>query len=396
MKYYLSFTIILIFAFSIGRTQSSKNYIDDALSSKYNESIVKNNFDGSSRYAQSLNTNNDSGPNMSEMAAHTKAKPILLVANKHSNTLSFVNPKTFEVIQTIPTGPNPHEIAITPDQRFAYLSSYIPPGNTISVVDLVNRKLIKQINTGKYVRIHGVAIAPDGKNAYFTAGQSGLVVEIDTKTNEITRAIPTHGKISHMVYVSPDNKTLYTGNETSGDVSVIDRVSGKLIALVKTGKGAGGMAFTSDGKYLWVTNESDETIAIIDLAVNKVVETFECPGIIKRIRFTDNDKIALITSWTEEGELIVFDVPNRKEIKRIRVGDRAIGIEISPDNKYAFIGCEDSQDAKVLPDGTEKLKLKTEGSDGVHVVDMKKLEVVAIIKTGLGPDPMAIWFPPKK
>jgi hypothetical protein len=127
-----------------------------------------------------------------------------------------------------------------------------------------------------------------------------------------------------------------------------------------------------------------------------VVETFKCPGIIKRIRFTDNDKIALITSWTKEGELIVFDVPKRKEIKRIRVGDHAIGIEISPDNKYAFVGCEDSQDAKVLPDGTEKLKLKTEGSDGVHVVDMKKLEVVAIIKTGLGPDPMAIWFPPKK
>ncbi len=325
-----------------------------------------------------------------------KAKPILLVANKHSNTLSFVDPGTFKVIETIPTGPNPHEIAITSDRRFAYLSSYEPPGNTISVVDLVNRKLVKQIYTGEYIRIHGVAIAPDGKNAYFTAGQSGLVVEIDTKTNEITRSIPTHGKISHMVYVSPDNKTLYTGNVSSGDVSVIDRVSGKLTTLIKTGRGAGGMAFTSDGKYLWVTNETDETISVIDVAVNKVIETIKCPGIIKRIRFTDDDKIALITSWTKEGELIVYDVTNRKEIKRIRVGDRAIGIEISADRKHAFIGCEDSQDAKVLADGTEELKLKAEGSDGVHVIDMQKLEVVAKIKTGLGPDPMAIWFPPHK
>ncbi len=323
-----------------------------------------------------------------------KSKPILLVANKHSNTLSFVDPVTFKVMETIATGPNPHEIALTSDRRFAYLSSYEPPGNTISVVDLVNRKLVKQIHTGEYIRIHGVAIAPDGRNAYFTAGQSGLVVEIDTRTNEITRTIPTHGKISHMVYVSPDNKTLYTGNISSGDVSVIDRVSGKLITLIKTGKGAGGMAFTSDGKHLWVTNETDETISVVDVAANKVIETIRCPGIIKRIRFTNDDKIALITSWTQEGELIVYDVPNRKEIKRIRVGDRAIGIEISPDRKYAFIGCEDSQDAKVSADGTEELKLKAEGSDGVHVVDMQKLEVVAIVKTGLGPDPMAIWFPP--
>jgi YVTN family beta-propeller protein len=388
MKYYLSFTIILICTFRVAHTQSNRNFID-VTHSKYNECIVRNNYDNSFKNVQSLT---DLG--VTKMAIERKVKPILLVANKHSNTLSFVNPQTFEVIETIPTGPNPHEIAVTPDQRFAYLSSYEPPGNTISVIDLVNRKQIKQINTGKYIRIHGVAIAPDGKNAYFTAGQSGFVVEVDTKTNEITREIPTHGKISHMVYVSPDNKTLYTGNETSGDVSVIDRVSGKLIALVKTGKGAGGMSFTSDGKYLWVTNENDETIAIIDLAVNKVVETFKCAGIIKRIRFTDNDKIALITSWTKEGELIVFDVPNRKEIKRIKVGDHAIGIEISPDNNYAFIGCEDSLEPELLPDGSERAKEYKQDSDGVHVIGMKTLEVVSIIKTGLGPDPMIMWYPP--
>ena len=44
-------------------------------------------------------------------ATGTRIKgPTLLVANKHSNTLSFVNPQTLEVIETIATGPNPHEI----------------------------------------------------------------------------------------------------------------------------------------------------------------------------------------------------------------------------------------------------------------------------------------------
>ena len=101
------------------------------------------------------------------------SEPILLVANKHSNTLSYINPKTFEVIRTIPTGPNPHEITVTPDQRIAYLSSYEPPGNTISVIDLLGRKQIKEISTGDYGRIHGTAMSPDGRYAYLTAGQSG-------------------------------------------------------------------------------------------------------------------------------------------------------------------------------------------------------------------------------
>ena len=150
-------------------------------------------------------------------------EPILLVANKHSNTLSYISLKTFEVIRTIPTGPNPHEIIVTPDQRTAYLSSYEPPGNTISVIDLVGKKLIKEISTGEYGRIHGTAMSPDGKYAYFTAGQSGYVIEVDTKTNEVTRQIPTHGKISHMVYVTPDWKYLLTANIVSENISVINR-----------------------------------------------------------------------------------------------------------------------------------------------------------------------------
>jgi YVTN family beta-propeller protein len=323
-----------------------------------------------------------------------KDQGILLVANKHSNTLSFINLKTFKVIQTIPTGPNPHEIIVTPDQRFAYLSSYEAPGNTISVIDLLKRKQIKQINTGKYSRIHGAAMALDGKNAYFTAGQTGFVVEIDTKTNEVTRAIPTQGKISHMVYVSPDDKYLYTSNIVSENVSVIDRVTGKLITQIPCGPGCEGMAFTPDGKYLWVANQTAGTITVIDLASYKPIETFECKGMPVRIRFTANGKLALVPGWVKEGTLTVIDVATRKEIKRIRVGDYAIGVELTPDEKFAFVGCEDSMEAQVLPDGTEKIKVNEGDSDGIHVIDMKSLSVITVIKSGLGPDPMVIWHPP--
>lgn len=321
-------------------------------------------------------------------------RPILLVANKHSNTLSYVDINTFQILKTIPTGPNPHEIIVTPDQKFAYFSSYIPPGNTISVVDLMRQKMIKEIHTGEYTRIHGAAMAPDGKMAYFTAGQTGYVIEVNTKTNEVTRAIPTEGKISHMVYVSPDGKYLYTGNISSADVSVIDRKSGELIKKIPTGKGAGGMTFSPDENQLWVTNETDETISIIDLTSNLVIETFSCPGIIKRIAFTPDKKLVLVSSWTKKGEVIVLDPITKKEIKRIAVGDNAIGLAFSPDGNYAFVGCEDARDVYDTPGEDESLTVKADQSDGVHVIDMESLEVIKIIKTGFGPDPMAIWYPP--
>ena len=301
------------------------------------------------------------------------AKPMLIVANKHSDTVSYIDPTTLEVEQTITVGHNPHELTITPDQRFMYLSNYAAPGNSISVVDLVARKHIKQIMTGEHTRIHGATMAPDGKNAYFTAGQTGWVVEVDTATHEMTRAISTHGKISHMVLVSNDNERLYTANITSENVSVIDRKSGELITQIPCEAGAEGMAFTPDGKQLWVANQSGESMSIIDLATHTVVERFDLPGMPVRIKFTKDGQRAYIPSWTQEGVLIVLDVPNRNEIKRIKVGALAIGVELSPDEKFAYVGCENL--------------------DGLHVVDTETLEVVAIVDTGDGPDPMAMWYP---
>lgn len=296
--------------------------------------------------------------------------------NKHDNTMSFVDPAALKPFATIPTGPNPHEIVVSKDQRFAYLSNYAPPGNTVSVIDLAERRHVQQISTGDYNRIHGAAMAPDGLHAYFTAGQTGYVVEVDTQSNQVARGIPTQGKISHMVIVSPDGARLYTANIETQNVSVIDAASGNLLAQIPCDKGCEGMAFTPDGKYLWAANQEAGSISVIDLATNTVVETFPCPGMPVRIKFTPDGKLALVPSWTEQGELVVIDAASRKEVKRIPVGAQAIGIELSPDGTRAFVGCE--------------------RLDGVHVIDMATLTVVGKIHTGNGSDAMAWWYPPSE
>ena len=71
----------------------------------------------------------------------------------------------------------------------------------------------------------------------------------------------------------------------------------------------------------------------------------------------------------------MIDTKTVKEIKRIPVGSRAIGIEFSPDQKKAFVGWEKG--------------------DGLHVIDLEKMEVEAVIHPGSGPDPMMLWYPPK-
>ena len=55
-------------------------------------------------------------------------------------------------------------------------------------------------------------------------------------------------------------------------VSVIDRASGKVIATVKVGRGAHGIAI-GDGRYAFVTNIYEATVSVIEIESMKVVAT---------------------------------------------------------------------------------------------------------------------------
>jgi len=302
----------------------------------------------------------------------TADHPVLLVLNKHEDTMCYVDPLTLASIARVPAGHDPHEMVIPPDQGFAYVSNYAPPGNTISVIDLTQRALRMQIPTEPFVRIHGAAIAPDGTHAYFTAGQTGYVVEVDTQANRVTRGIPTHGEISHMVLVSPDGRRIYTANIGSRNVSVIDRESGDLMTQVPCDAGCEGMAFTPDGGYLWAANQDAAGITIIDTTTHDVAATLPCPGVPLRIRFIEDGSLALVTNWVAEGELVVIDVARPREVKRLRVGNQPIGVTVSPDGGRAFV--------------------TNMSSDDIHVIDMGSLSVVGRFSTGAGPDAMAWWY----
>jgi YVTN family beta-propeller protein len=71
----------------------------------------------------------------------------------------------------------------------------------------------------------------------------------------------------------------------------------------------------------------------------------------------------------------VYDVPNRREIKRIRVGDQPIGVLITPDEDRVFVS--------------------NMTSDEIHVIDLEELVVIKRFETGKGPDAMGWWLPPE-
>ncbi|CAM3679376.1 YncE family protein [Paenibacillus lactis] len=87
------------------------------------------------------------------------------------------------VIATIPVGPNPTDIAITPDGSRAYVT--IGGNDTVVIIHIaMNTVIAPTIPVGDGPS--GIAITPDGTRAYVTNTLSPFISIINTSSNTVT------------------------------------------------------------------------------------------------------------------------------------------------------------------------------------------------------------------
>ena len=65
---------------------------------------------------------------------------------------------------------------------------------------------------------------------------------IDVATRQVTRTFADVGTRPWGIGVSPDGQTVYTANGPSGDVSVVDAASGRVIRRITLGGSPWGVA----------------------------------------------------------------------------------------------------------------------------------------------------------
>jgi DNA-binding beta-propeller fold protein YncE len=191
-----------------------------------------------------------------------------------------------------------------------------------------------------------------------------------------------------MIYVTDDEKRVYTTNVSSGTVSILVDSLLKpqggpngfmppnakpqlswIQKVVPVSKGSEGFDVSPDGRELWTAASDDGVISIIDLSSMKISATIDAKILgANRLKFTPDGKRVLITSL-RTGDLFVYDAVTRKEIKRLSTGHGAAGILVDMDGSRAFIGCS--------------------ADNYVAVVDLKTLEVTNHLDVGGVPDGLA-------
>ena len=260
----------------------------------------------------------------SVLNAQGSPSTVLLVLSESDRMVSIVDPATLKVLADRPSGPDPHEIVADTDWKLAYISNYGGPGgahNTISVVDLLEKKTLAPIDLGPLRGAHGLDFA--GGKLWFTAETNKVIGSYDAATKRVDWVLSTGQDRTHMIFLSQDQKRIITSNVSAATMTIIDKntLQGPMgpqedweETLVSVGRGPEGFDVTPNGKQIWAANAQDGTISVIDAAEKKVGDTLKANiRSANRLKFRPDGALAFVSTLGAR-ELVILDVRTRREI----------------------------------------------------------------------------------
>lgn len=294
------------------------------------------------------------------LAVPVRAAQILVVC-KGDKKVAFFDAATYKPLGTAETGTGAREIAVTPDGRWAFVGDFDDNANTVTRIDVRERKMKNRIKVPKVWGPHDVEVSPDGKTLYITCEKSRAVAVMDIATETFRKPYSSEMMVGHTLTVLPDNSAVYVANIKDDNVTIYNTKTGEVDRHVLTGDAPEGLAARHDGKEVWVPQSGGVSeVVVLDTTTKRVAAKLPCPGVPIRVAFTPDDKLALVTCQ-RAGRVMYFDTSTREVAGSVMVGATPWGITISPDGARAFVA--------------------NAASNTVSVIDIAKREVIGQFDT---------------
>lgn len=289
----------------------------------------------------------------------------LIVLNKSGNDATFVDLASGDVVATLPTGNNPHELIVTEDGRWAIGTDY-SGGNSLTVFDIENLTVARRIDLSGHPMPHGILLLPGEQSVIVTTEGSNEVVIVDFRTGRIEEVIDTGQPGSHMVVMSSDGALAVTANTLGNSASVIDLEAGETIRILDMPPQPEAIGASPVGFDVWVGSNSEGTVSLIDLDDGDILRQLTGFSWPYRILFTRDQRYVVIPDPRRQ-VLRVFDAASGEEHGSLDFpGGAPQGVALHPDDRTLF--------------------LSLSGQDRVAVVDIERMRVLDEYQVGDGPD----------
>ena len=204
---------------------------------------------------------------------------------------------------------------------------------------------------------------------YVTNEVSGDLTVIDSGTYKVLATVPL-GKRPRGIHASPDHKTLYVAlsgspiagpdvdestlpppDKSADGIGVFDVAQNKLVRTIHGGSDPENFDISKDGKQLYISNEDVSAVSIVDIASGNIVKTLKMGEQPEGVKVTPDGKLVYVTS-EEKGNIAVLDPVAGKIVATFTVGHRPRSVAFMPDGKRAYINAENDGNV-VIVDGVK-------------------------------------------
>src|SRR5215211_2142961 len=220
--------------------------------------------------------------------------------------------------------------------------------NEVAFMDIKTKKMIANVFLGNNVNPHMVMMSPDGRYVVTGGTRANKAYIIDARTLQLVKIIPVDIAPEHLAF-SPDGLWYYQGNPEGDSISVIDMVS---LTKIKTIPGLVeplNVTFSPDGSKAYVGNYGAHWVGVVDVRRHELLKKIQVaavPGVAKldpdkylgeikgiNIAALSNDGKFLFAADSDLNLVSVIDPVEDKVVKTIRVGKDPWRIYLSHDGK---------------------------------------------------------------
>lgn len=305
----------------------------------------------------------------------------LIMIDKRGGFVRFFDPVSLQEVSSLQLDGPPHELAISPDHRTAYIPLYGDgvygrnehPDHRIVMIDLEQRRVAGTIDVAPYQAPHGLQVDNHGM-LYASCDLSRKLLVIDPRSRTIQAAIDTEGT-GHWAVVLPDGSKAYVANKNDRPfVSVIDLRARKMTGQIPMPNGTQGIAASPDGTRVLAIDFSEPYFVEIDTATDQVVRRIAVNANSIgpfRARYSPGGR-TLITVNHVDSIANIFDGRDLEKPQRtVKVGPQAFGIAYAPDGNTALVS--------------------NHGDGTISVIDLKDGKVTSTFAAGTGIETLSYY-----
>ena len=302
---------------------------------------------------------------------------LLLVCNKGDQTLGIIDPVACRQIAAVQEqGKTGHEVAASPDGKFAFVPIYGnsgvghpgTDGRLLRVIDLEARKIVGTVDFGHGVRPHCAVMGPKNGLLYVTTELDDAVTIIDPATLKIVGSIPTGQPESHMLAITSDGRRGFTANVGPGTVSALDLEAKRVITIIPISGSTQRISISPDDRWAFTADQTKPQLAVIDTAANKVSSWIHLPGTGYGTAPTPDGRW-LVVALSGINKVGIVDLHSLTVVRTLDVPKAPQEVLVRPDGAVAYVSCDSSRQ--------------------VAVIDLNDWTVTRLIHAGPGADGLA-------